>query len=89
MHTEKLLQITQGSGDLLYAGEDTVVERLGRVLAALDEASASTPSSSLLPKICVPPCIRWRKQDARRVIMPHASSSIRLDWQRSRSAWRS
>ena len=29
MHTEKLLQITQGSGDLLYAGEDTVVERLG------------------------------------------------------------
>ena len=43
MHTEKLLQITQGSGELLYAGEDTVVERLGRVLAALDEASAIDP----------------------------------------------
>jgi DNA repair protein RecN (Recombination protein N) len=43
MHTEKLLQITQGSGDLLYAGEDTVVERLGRVLTALDEASTIDP----------------------------------------------
>jgi DNA repair protein RecN (Recombination protein N) len=43
MHTEKLLQITQGSGELLYAGEDTVVERLGRVLAALDEVSAIDP----------------------------------------------
>ena len=43
MHTEKLLQITQGSGELLYAGEDTVVERLGRVLASLDEASAIDP----------------------------------------------
>jgi DNA repair protein RecN (Recombination protein N) len=43
IHTEKLLQITQGSGELLYAGEDTVVERLGRVLTALDEASAIDP----------------------------------------------
>jgi DNA repair protein RecN (Recombination protein N) len=43
MHTEKLLQITQGSGELLYAGEDTVVERLGRVLTALDEVSAIDP----------------------------------------------
>jgi DNA repair protein RecN (Recombination protein N) len=43
MHTEKLLQITQGSGELLYAGEDTVVERLGRVLVALDEVSAIDP----------------------------------------------
>ena len=43
MHTEKLLQITQGSSELLYAGEDTVVERLGRVLASLDEASAIDP----------------------------------------------
>jgi len=43
MHTEKLLQITQGSGELLYAGEDTVVERLGRVLTALDEASVIDP----------------------------------------------
>jgi DNA repair protein RecN (Recombination protein N) len=43
MHTEKLLQITQGSGELLYAGEDTVVERLGRALTALDEASAIDP----------------------------------------------
>jgi DNA repair protein RecN (Recombination protein N) len=43
MHTEKLLQITQGSSELLYAGEDTVVERLGRVLASLDEASVIDP----------------------------------------------
>ena len=43
MHTEKLLQITQGSGELLYAGEDTVVDRLGRVLTALDEVSAIDP----------------------------------------------
>ncbi len=43
MHTEKLLQITQGSGELLYAGEDTIVERLGRVLSALDEVSAIDP----------------------------------------------
>jgi DNA repair protein RecN (Recombination protein N) len=43
MHTEKLLQITQSSGELLYAGEDTVVERLGRVLAALDEVSVIDP----------------------------------------------
>jgi DNA repair protein RecN (Recombination protein N) len=43
MHTEKLLQITQGSSELLYAGEDTVVQRLGRVLASLDEASAIDP----------------------------------------------
>jgi DNA repair protein RecN (Recombination protein N) len=39
LHTEKLLQATQGSSDALYAGEDTVVERLGQVLRALDEAS--------------------------------------------------
>jgi DNA repair protein RecN (Recombination protein N) len=44
MHTEKLLQITQGSGELLYAGEDTIVERLGRVLSALDEVSAIDPA---------------------------------------------
>jgi DNA repair protein RecN (Recombination protein N) len=43
MHTEKLLQITQGSSELLYAGEDTVVERLGRVLASLEEVSAIDP----------------------------------------------
>jgi DNA repair protein RecN (Recombination protein N) len=43
MHTEKLLQITQGSSERLYAGEDTVVERLGRLLASLDEASAIDP----------------------------------------------
>jgi DNA repair protein RecN (Recombination protein N) len=43
MHTEKLLQITQGSSELLYAGEDTLVERLGRVLSALDEVSAIDP----------------------------------------------
>jgi DNA repair protein RecN (Recombination protein N) len=43
MHTEKLLQITQGSSELLYAGEDTVVERLGRVLVALDEVSIIDP----------------------------------------------
>jgi DNA repair protein RecN (Recombination protein N) len=43
MHTEKLVQITQGSSERLYAGEDTVVERLGRVLASLDEASVIDP----------------------------------------------
>jgi DNA repair protein RecN (Recombination protein N) len=43
MHTEKLLQITQGSSELLYAGEDTVVERLSRVLASLEEVSAIDP----------------------------------------------
>lgn len=43
MHTEKLLQITQSSSELLYAGEDTVVERLGRVLASLEEASTIDP----------------------------------------------
>jgi DNA repair protein RecN (Recombination protein N) len=43
MHTEKLLQITQGSSELLYAGEDTVVERLGRALSSLDEVSAIDP----------------------------------------------
>jgi DNA repair protein RecN (Recombination protein N) len=43
MHTEKLVQITQGSSERLYAGEDTIVERLGRVLASLDEASMIDP----------------------------------------------
>ncbi len=43
MHTEKLLQITQGSSELLYAGDDTLVERLGRVLPALEEVSAIDP----------------------------------------------
>jgi DNA repair protein RecN (Recombination protein N) len=43
MHTEKLLQITQGSSELLYAGEDTVVDRLGRVLSGLEEVSAIDP----------------------------------------------
>ena len=43
MHTEKLLQITQASGESLYAGEDTIVERLGQVLSALDEVSAIDP----------------------------------------------
>jgi DNA repair protein RecN (Recombination protein N) len=43
MHTEKLLQITQGSSELLYAGEDTVVERLGRILSSLEEVSAIDP----------------------------------------------
>jgi DNA repair protein RecN (Recombination protein N) len=42
-HTEKLLQVTQGSGELLYAGEDAIVERLGRVLSALEEVSAIDP----------------------------------------------
>jgi DNA repair protein RecN (Recombination protein N) len=44
MHTEKLLQVTQGGGELLYAGEDTVVERLGRVLSMVDEVSAIDPT---------------------------------------------
>jgi DNA repair protein RecN (Recombination protein N) len=39
MHTEKLLQVTQGSSDLLYAGEETLVERLGRILSPLEEIS--------------------------------------------------
>jgi DNA repair protein RecN (Recombination protein N) len=43
MHTEKLLQITQGTSEMLYTGEDTLVERLGRVLSALDEVSAIDP----------------------------------------------
>jgi DNA repair protein RecN (Recombination protein N) len=43
MHTEKLLQITQGSSELLYAGEDTIVERLGRILSSLEEVSAIDP----------------------------------------------
>lgn len=43
MHTEKLLHITQGSSDLLYAGEDTVIERLGRVLPGIEDASAIDP----------------------------------------------
>jgi DNA repair protein RecN (Recombination protein N) len=43
MHTEKLLQTTQGSSESLYAGEDTLVERLGRVLSSLDEVSAIDP----------------------------------------------
>jgi DNA repair protein RecN (Recombination protein N) len=44
MHTEKLLQITQGSSELLYAGEDTIVERLGRILSSLEEVSAIDPA---------------------------------------------
>jgi DNA repair protein RecN (Recombination protein N) len=44
MHTEKLLQITQGSSELLYAGEDTIVERLGRALSSLEEVSAIDPA---------------------------------------------
>jgi DNA repair protein RecN (Recombination protein N) len=39
MHTEKLLQVTQGSSDLLYAGEETLVERLGRLLSPLEDIS--------------------------------------------------
>jgi DNA repair protein RecN (Recombination protein N) len=44
MHTEKLLQVTQGSSDALYAGEDTLVERLGPVLKALEEVSGIDPA---------------------------------------------
>jgi DNA repair protein RecN (Recombination protein N) len=44
MHTEKLLQVTQGSSDALYAGEDTLVERLGQVLKALEEVSGIDPA---------------------------------------------
>jgi DNA repair protein RecN (Recombination protein N) len=44
MHTEKLLQVTQGSSDLLYAGEDTVVERLGRVLSGVEDVSVIDPA---------------------------------------------
>jgi DNA repair protein RecN (Recombination protein N) len=44
MHTEKLLQVTQGSSDALYAGENTLVERLGQVLKALEEASGIDPA---------------------------------------------
>jgi DNA repair protein RecN (Recombination protein N) len=40
MHTERLLQVTQGSSEALYAGEDTLVERLGQVLRGLEEASS-------------------------------------------------
>jgi DNA repair protein RecN (Recombination protein N) len=43
MHTEKLLQVTQGSSELLYAGEDTLIERLGRVLSSLEEVSTIDP----------------------------------------------
>jgi DNA repair protein RecN (Recombination protein N) len=44
MHTEKLLQVTQGSSDALYAGEDTLVERVGQVLKALEEVSGIDPA---------------------------------------------
>jgi DNA repair protein RecN (Recombination protein N) len=44
MHTEKLLQVTQGSSDALYAGEDTLVERLGPVLKAIEEVSGIDPA---------------------------------------------
>jgi DNA repair protein RecN (Recombination protein N) len=44
MHTEKLLQVTQGSSDALYAGEDTLVERLGQVLRAIEEVSGIDPA---------------------------------------------
>jgi DNA repair protein RecN (Recombination protein N) len=43
MHTEKLLQVTQGTSEMLYTGEDTLVARLGRVLSGLDEVSAIDP----------------------------------------------
>jgi DNA repair protein RecN (Recombination protein N) len=38
-HTEKLLQVTQQSSDALYAGDDTLVERLGRVLGAIEDVA--------------------------------------------------
>ena len=44
MHTEKLLQVTQGSSDALYAGEDTLVERLGQVLKALEDVCGIDPA---------------------------------------------
>jgi DNA repair protein RecN (Recombination protein N) len=43
MHTEKLLQVTQGTSEMLYTGEDTLVARLGRVLSGLDEVSGIDP----------------------------------------------
>jgi DNA repair protein RecN (Recombination protein N) len=39
MHAEKLLHVTQGSSEALYAGEDTLVDRLGQVLRVLEEIS--------------------------------------------------
>ncbi len=39
LHTEKLLQVAQGSSEALYTGEDTLVDRLGQVLRALEEIS--------------------------------------------------
>ena len=44
LHTEKLLQVTQSGGELLYAGEDTIIERLGRVLSMVDEVSTIDPT---------------------------------------------
>lgn len=39
LHTEKLLQVAQGTSEALYTGEDTLVDRLGQVLRALEEVS--------------------------------------------------
>jgi DNA repair protein RecN (Recombination protein N) len=48
-HAEKLLQVTQGSSEVLYAGEETLVERLGQVLKALEEVS--TIDAALAPVV--------------------------------------
>jgi len=43
-HAEKLLQVTQRSGDLLYTGEETLVEQLGRVITSLEDVADIDPA---------------------------------------------
>jgi len=70
-HTEKLLQVTQSSGELLYAGEDTVVERLGRVLSTLDEVSAIDPV--LKPVLEELQAVLYQLEEAGRTLGEYAS----------------
>ncbi|MBI3326310.1 MAG: DNA repair protein RecN [Nitrospinae bacterium] len=71
MHTEKLLQVTQRSSDLLYGGEDTLAERLGRVLTSLEDVSAI--DTSLKPVVEDLKTTLYQLEEAGRALGEYAS----------------
>ncbi len=71
MHTEKLLQVTQGSSDLLYAGEDALAGRLGRLLMSLEEVSVI--DTSLKPVVEDLRSALYQLEEAGRALGDYAS----------------
>lgn len=71
MHTEKLLQVAERSSDLLYAGEDALAGRLGRMLISLEDVSAI--DTSLKPVVDDLRETLYQLEEAGRVLGDYAS----------------